>query len=118
MDGAVVTGISTLGGVVVALITVGLPILAKSKKDTPQILDAISGVSKDVANNSRLTVATARANLESIYHRYKTKKAMPEKTWLLVCELHQAYKAVQIDGHVPNSWADSLYKEMETWKKL
>lgn len=117
--------ITTVGSIIVALITVGLPLMVKVKHEVraannesrDDILKAVAGVKADVAGNSRLTVATARAKLEDIYQRYKDKKVLPQKTWLLVCELHEAYKSVTIDGHTPNSWADSLYEEMEKWEK-
>jgi len=117
--------ITTVGSIIVALITVGLPLVVKVKNEVraannesrDDILKAVAGVKADVAGNNRLTVATARAKLEDIYQRYKDKKALPQKTWLLVCELHEAYKSVTIDGHTPNSWADSLYEEMEKWEK-
>lgn len=118
--------ITTLGTVLVAFIT------SKSRKEQKniqretesgavkseqKILAAIDELKKGLENNSRVTVASARAMISQIYTDHKENKKISEKTWQNVIELHDAYKSVKIDGHTPNSWCDAIVDEMRTWDK-
>ena len=118
--------ITTLGTVLVAFIT------SKSRKEQKniqretesgavkseqKILAAIDELKQGLENNSRVTVASARAMISQIYTDHKEEKKISEKTWQNVIELHDAYKSVKIDGHTPNSWCDAIVDEMRTWDK-
>ena len=118
--------ITTLGTVLVAFIT------SKSRKEQKniqretesgavkseqKILAAIDELKQGLENNSRVTVASARAMISQIYTDHKEDKKISEKTWQNVIELHEAYKSVKIDGHTPNSWCDAIVDEMRTWDK-
>ena len=118
--------ITTLGTVLVAFIT------SKSRKEQKniqretesgavkseqKILAAIDELKQGLENNSRVTVASARAMISQIYTDHKEDKKISEKTWQNVIELHDAYKSVKIDGHTPNSWCDAIVDEMRTWDK-
>ena len=83
-----------------------------------EILGAIDEIKAGLENNSRVTVANARAMISQVYTANKERKAISEKTWRNVLELHDAYKAVKIDGHAPNSWCDQIVDEMRSWEKL
>lgn len=129
MEGIITTIIATVGSVVVA----ALPLLQKAKKEreleTAKILEArqketdiilasVNALRKDLSHNNQLTVSAARSQLESIYRKYEKAKRIPKSSWKAVCELHEAYKLIILpNGHKPNSWADSLYQEMEGWEK-
>lgn len=120
------TVITTIGSVIVAMVTVGLPLLSKSKKAQQkaheeliaEIKKTINNLQCDMGSNTRLTVVTARAQLESIHKRYKHEKKMPESSWKAVCELHEAYKAAPVAEEFKNHYADELYHEMEIWEKV
>ncbi|MBQ1308128.1 MAG: hypothetical protein IIY54_10690 [Ruminococcus sp.] len=83
-----------------------------------EILGAIDEIKAGLENNSRVTVANARAMISQVYTANKDRKAISEKTWRNVLELHDAYKSVKIDGHAPNSWCDQIVDEMRNWEKL
>lgn len=121
------TLITTAGTVLVALIT------SKTRRDQKniqreaednaednkkEILGAIDELQAGLDNNSRVTVANARAVIGRIYAEHKDQKRISAQTWSLIMELHDAYKGVKIDGHTPNSWCDQLVEEMKTWEKL
>ena len=121
------TLITTAGTVLVALIT------TKTRRDQKniqrqtedaaednkqEILGAIDELKAGLDNNSRVTVANARAVIGRIYAEHKGAKQISAQTWSQIMELHDAYKRVQIDGHTPNSWCDQLVEEMKTWEKL
>ena len=121
------TIVTTAGTVLVALIT------TKTRRDQKkiqqeaednaddnkkEILGAIDELRGGLESNSRVTVANARALISQVYTANKDKKEISEKAWRNVCELHEAYKSVKIDGHTPNSWCDQIVDEMKTWKKL
>lgn len=121
------TLITTAGTVLVALIT------SKTRRDQKniqreaednaednkkEILGAIDELRTGLENNSRVTVANARAVIGRIYAEHKDKKRISAQTWSQIMELHDAYKGVKIDGHTPNSWCDQLVEEMKTWEKL
>ena len=121
------TIVTTAGTVLVALIT------TKTRRDQKkiqqeaednaddnkkEILGAIDELRGGLESNSRVTVANARALISQVYTANKDKKEISEKAWRNVCELHEAYKSVKIDGHAPNSWCDQIVDEMKTWKKL
>lgn len=121
------TLITTAGTVLVALIT------TKTRRDQKkiqretedcaddnkkEILEAIDQLRGGLESNSRVTVANARALISQVYTANKDKKQISEKSWRNVCELHEAYKSVQIDGHTPNSWCDQIVDEMKTWEKV
>jgi hypothetical protein len=136
MDEAAATGswitiigtlITTAGTVLVALIT------TKTRRDQKtiqreaedaaednkkEILGAIDELQSGLENNSRVTVANARAVIGRIYAEHKDAKRISAQTWSQIMELHDAYKSVKIDGHTPNSWCDQLVEEMKTWEKL
>lgn len=116
------TVIATVGSVIVAMITVGLPMLHQNKKtrksEIDEVLDAVKKIRDDMAANNQLTVSNARAQLEAIYRKYESSQSMPESSWKAVCELHESYKMITLpNGKHPNSWADALYNEMGKWKK-
>lgn len=121
------TLITTAGTVLVALIT------SKTRRDQKniqreaednaednkkEILGAIDELQAGLDNNSRVTVANARAVIGRIYAEHKDQKRISAQTWSNIMELHDAYKGVKIDGHTPNSWCDQLVEEMKTWEKL
>lgn len=121
------TLITTAGTVLVALIT------SKTRRDQKniqreaednaednkkEILGAIDELQAGLDNNSRVTVANARAVIGRIYADHKDQKRISAQTWSQIMELHDAYKGVKIDGHTPNSWCDQLVEEMKTWEKL
>ena len=121
------TLITTAGTVLVALIT------SKTRRDQKniqretedtaednkkEILGAIDELQAGLDNNSRVTVANARAVIGRIYAEHKAAKRISAQTWSQIMELHDAYKGVKIDGHTPNSWCDQLVEEMKTWEKL
>lgn len=70
----------------------------------------------DTAN--RLSVSQARATIAHIYDDHKQTREIDEQVWASVEDLYTAYKSTTVDGHVPNSWCDSIVKEMRTWKKI
>lgn len=120
------TLITTAGTVLVALIS------TKTRRDQKniqretedsaegnkkEILGAIKRLETGLENNSRATIANTRSLISQIYSENKDEKKFSEKTWRNVLELHEAYKRVQIDGHTPNSWCDSIVEEMRTWEK-
>lgn len=120
------TLITTAGTVMVALIT------TKTRRDQKniqretediaednkkEILEAIDELKSGLENNSRVTVANARALISQVYTANKDRKKITEKSWRNVMELHEAYKAVKIDGHTPNSWCDAIVEEMKSWDK-
>lgn len=120
------TAITTAGTIIVALITTKTRRDQKTiQKETEsgteeskqEILAALKRVENGLANNSRVTVANARAMISQIYTEHKDDKKISEKTWQNVLELHEAYKSVKIDGHTPNSWCDAIVDEMKTWDK-
>lgn len=121
------TLITTAGTVLVALIT------SKTRRDQKniqreaednaednkkEVLGAIDELQAGLDNNSRVTVANARAVIGRIYAEHKDQKRISAQTWSNIMELHDAYKGVKIDGHTPNSWCDQLVEEMKTWEKL
>lgn len=121
------TLITTAGTVLVALIT------SKTRRDQKniqreaednaednkkEILGAIDELQSGLNNNSRVTVANARAVIGRIYADHKDQKRISAQTWSQIMELHDAYKGVKIDGHTPNSWCDQLVEEMKTWEKV
>lgn len=121
------TLITTAGTVLVALIT------SKTRRDQKniqreaednaednkkEILGAIDELQAGLNNNSRVTVANARAVIGRIYADHKDQKRISAQTWSQIMELHDAYKGVKIDGHTPNSWCDQLVAEMKTWEKV
>lgn len=121
------TLITTAGTVLVALIT------SKTRRDQKniqreaednaednkkEILGAIDELQAGLDNNSRVTVANARAVIGRIYAEHKDQKRISAQTWSNIMELHDAYKSVKVDGHTPNSWCDQLVEEMKTWEKL
>ena len=131
---ATVNGIVTLAGTIVT--TVGTVVVAwittKTRRDQKkiqretednaednkkEILGAIDELKTGLANNSKVTVANARALISQVYTANKEAKTISEKSWRNVCELHEAYKSVKVDGHTPNSWCDAIVDEMRTWKK-
>lgn len=125
--GIVGTAITTVGTVAVAFITArgrsAQKKIQKQNKETADknadaILAAISALRAEVGNNSRVTVANARAIISQIYTENKDHKAISEKTWRNVMELHEAYKSVKVDGHTPNSWCDQIVEEMTHWEKV
>lgn len=123
------TVVATLGSVIVAMVTVGLPLFQQNRKvrrrDTESILElvqqlkcSVEKIENDMSVNNQLTISNARAQLESIYRKYERKKSMPESSWKAVCELHESYKLITLpNGKHPNSWADALYEEMRNWDK-
>ena len=120
------TAITTAGTIIVALITTKTrrdqkTIQRETESGTEEskqaILAALKRVENGLANNSRVTVANARAMISQIYTEHKDDKKISEKTWQNVLELHEAYKSVKIDGHTPNSWCDAIVDEMKTWDK-
>lgn len=120
------TAITTAGTIIVALITTKTrrdqkTIQRETENGTEEskqaILAALKRVENGLANNSRVTVANARAMISQIYTEHKDDKKISEKTWQNVLELHEAYKSVKIDGHTPNSWCDAIVDEMKTWDK-
>ncbi len=124
--GVLGTAITTTGTIIVAVIS------TKTRRDQKairqetehdarenkiEILEAIDVLQKGLDNNSKVTVANARAMISQIYDDNKATKRITEKTWQNVMELHDAYKSVKINGHTPNSWCDSIVEEMHSWEK-
>lgn len=121
------TLITTAGTVAVAFITsrthraqknIQREVKDNADDNKSEILGAIDEIKAGLENNSRVTVANARAMISQVYTTNKERKAISEKTWRNVLELHDAYKSVQIDGHTPNSWCDQIVDEMSSWKKV
>lgn len=121
------TLITTAGTVLVALITTKTRRDQKSiqrqtedaaEDNKKEILGAIDELQAGLDNNSRVTVANARAVIGRIYAEHKDAKKISAQTWSQIMELHDAYKSVKIDGHTPNSWCDQLVEEMKTWEKV
>lgn len=121
------TLITTAGTVLVALITTKTrrdqKNIQRETEDTAEdnkkeILGAIDELQAGLDNNSRVTVANARAVIGRIYAEHKDAKKISAQTWSNIMELHDAYKSVKIDGHAPNSWCDQLVEEMKTWEKV
>lgn len=120
------TLITTAGTVLVALITTKTRREQKhiqretednAEDNKQEILGAIDELKTGLQNNSRVTVANARALISQVYTANKDKREITEKAWRNVLELHEAYKSVTIDGHTPNSWCDQIVEEMKTWEK-
>lgn len=125
--GIIGTAITTTGTVLVAIISAKNSQRTKTiQKETTEtaddnkkeILGAIEDLKDEIASNSRVTVATARSQISQVYTENKDKRQISEKTWRNVCELHEAYKSVKIDGHTPNSWCDQIVEEMSHWEKI
>lgn len=117
------TAITTIGTVAVAFITARgrsaqKKIAKENNEHKDEIIQAITELKTEVGNNSRVTVANARAMISQVYTANKDRKAISEKTWRNVMELHEAYKSVKIDGHTPNSWCDQIVEEMTHWEKV
>ena len=108
--------VTASGGVIVALIGNRKNAAEQASKNTGKILEAVAAVKSDLSANSRATVATTRGLISDTYWRYKGTKQIPEAVMRNIMDLHEAYKGIQIDGHTPNSWCDSLVDEMKTWK--
>lgn len=108
--------VTASGGVIVAMIGNRKNAAEQASKNTDKILEAVAEVKSDLSANSRATVATTRGLISDTYWRYKDAKQIPEPVMRNIMDLHEAYKGIQIDGHTPNSWCDSLVDEMKTWK--
>lgn len=125
--GIIGTAITTTGTVLVAIIsaknsqrtkTIQRETTETADDNKKEILGAIEDLKGEIASNSRVTVATARSQISQVYTENKDKKQISEKSWRNVCELHEAYKSVKIDGHTPNSWCDQIVEEMSHWEKI
>lgn len=121
------TVITTAGTIAVAIITTRTRNERKAQDyETKRMAGAIEDrmverldkIEQELKANSKVTTANARGMVSQVYTQYKTKKALPEKTWQNVMDLYGAYKSEIIDGHVPNSWCDALVEEMKTWDKI
>lgn len=125
--GLIGTIITTTGTVAVAFITSKTRQSQKkiqqqsettAEDNKQEIMGAIEEIKAGLATNSKVTVATARSMISQVYTAHKEDKTISEKTWRNVCELHEAYKSVRIDGHTPNSWCDQIVDEMKNWDKV
>lgn len=120
------TIITTAGTIAVAIITTRSRQEAQAaKKDAERergnmeekFMAEFEDVKKELRSNTACSVATARGLISQVYSTNKWNKEISEKTWRNVCDLHEAYKSVTIDGHTPNSWCDAIVEEMSTWTK-
>ena len=107
MDGGQIAMI--ISTAITATATVIVAYLTHSNKKT-------QAEANDTAN--RLSVAQARATIAHIYEDHKENAKINSEVWASVEDLYSADKSTTIDGHVPNSWCDSIVKEMRTWKKI
>lgn len=89
-------------------------IITKAIKDNTETL---AHLDENLTANNKVTVATARAALKSIYDRLVPNKVLTITEKSMIEEMYSAYKAVTYpDGHHPNSWADAIVQDMRSWK--
>lgn len=78
---------------------------------------ALEGVKDELQSNNRVTVATARTALKSVYDRLSPKRRLTVTEKSMIEEIYASYKSVTYsDGHHPNSWADAIVNDMRTWE--
>lgn len=107
--------ISAISVIIVAKINRDNAKAREEKEKTDKLLKEI----RDGQNSgNRVSVASARALIAQIYDQNKSKRIIDQGLWESVSDLYDAYKATTINGHVPNSWCDSLVNEMKKWKKV
>lgn len=112
MAGAVVSAISAI---IVAKINHDN---ARSKAEAEKTQETLQRLTREVQSGNKVTVASARSLISQIYDQNKAKHTIEQAVWESVSDLYDAYKGVKVDGHVPNSWCDSLVNEMKSWKKI
>lgn len=120
------TIVTTAGTVIVSIITTRNRQETRATKEEVErgrdiledkFMAEFESIKKELRSNTICNVATARGLISQVYSANKDSKEIPEKTWRNICDLHEAYKSVSIDGHVPNSWCDTMVDEMKTWVK-
>lgn len=102
----------------------------KSKRDkndqTKELKEAINGntkhiqeIKKRLAANDIATVSALRQQIRKLYYARLPYQTLSTVDYRALEEMYSAYKAVTLpDGHHPNSWADGLYNEMKSWKRV
>ena len=121
-EGSLVAISSMFGAAVSAVSAIIVAKINHDRKRAQAEAEKTNKLLRELTNNvksgNRVSVATARSVIAQIYDSNKENKSIDGGIFESVLDLYDGYKSIEIDGHVPNSWCDSMVVEMRRWKKV